>query len=758
MTRKKLNVIGKLFLLLFIVSCHYPAFRKGTGISEQSSQHSPYDDSTLNNNLLPVLMPFNRIISPAGSVVSWGNKNLEQHSLDVKIIPGTNLLAVEERNGIVIIDPQKKEVIAKWNFRDNKEFSKLYSTYSGIQVWQDDNKTYIFWSAANDTKSQVMQAEWDGQKISIKNSFGFSPEGKSPLALPNELVVNREDGQPYLYVVLNGNNQIVKTDIDTKKIVWTQSTGVAPYGITMVGTRIYITNWAGSQPAPGSAEETAGVPYGEAYINPATGSLSHGSVSVFNLDGSLVTQVEVGLHPNDIIHSSDNRFVYVSNGNSDDITVIDTRRNKVVETIPVKLFSGAQDFIGDSPGALALDENATTLYVTNGLDNAVAVVALDSKSASNGNGESILRGFIPTEAYPSGIAINNNTLFVTNLEGEGARTNSIDIKKESSKSGAPDTKGGAYNSHKQATTLSIIPVPNNQQLALYTAKVEQLNLTFRAQFAKLRPRKGIAPKPVPERIGEPSVFKHVVYIIKENRTYDQVLGDMKEGDGREDLCVFGNTVTPNQHQLAKDFLLLDNYYVSGKSSGEGHQWTDAAMVTDYIERNVGAWFRSYPHVQTDALVYDKKGFIWNNATAHGKTVKIYGEACTPEFGNEMTWTSIYDDYQKGKPFKFTNTSTISAVRPLLSTNYPGYDSHKISDQLRAAAFIKELKEYEEKPGDQLPELMILALPADHTGGTNPALPTPRAMVADKNSINEKGIKKLEGEVEVEGTSGWVLYQ
>jgi len=732
MTRKNLNDLWKFMLLLFFVSCRYPAFRKQSITSEQANQHSSYDDSTLNNNLLPVLMPFNRIISPAGSVISWGNKNLEQHSLDVKLIPGTNLLAVEERNGIVIIDPQKKEVIAKWNFRDSKEFSRLKSTYSGIQVWQYDSKTYIFWSAANDTESQVMQAEWDGEKISIKNSFRFNPEGKSPLALPNELVINNEDGHTYLYVVLNGNNQIVKTDIDTKKAVWTQPTGVTPYGISIVGSRLYVTNWAGPQPASGSAEETAGVPYGEAYINPVTGALSHGSVSAYNLDGSLLTEITVGLHPNDIIHSSDNNFVYVSNGNSDNITVIDTRSNKVAEEIPVKLFSGSQDFIGDSPGAIALDENGNTLYVTNGLDNAVAVVSLGSKASSNGSGESTLKGFIPTEAYPSGIAINNNTLFVTNLEGEGSRTNSIDIKKEYPNAGVPDTKGGAYNSHKQAATLSIIPIPNSEQLALHTEKVKQLNLTFRAQFAKLLPRKDVAPRPVPERIGEPSVFKHVVYIIKENRTYDQVLGDMKEGDGREDLCVFGNTVTPNEHQLARDFLLLDNYYVSGKSSAEGHQWTDAAMVTDYLERNVGAWFRSYPHVQTDALVYDKKGFIWNNATEHGKSVRIYGEACTPEFGNGITWTNIYDDYQKGKAFQFTNKSTISAVRPLLSLNYPCYDSHKINDQIRASAFIKELKEYEEKPGDELPQLMILALPADHTGGTNPSLPTPRAMVADND--------------------------
>jgi YVTN family beta-propeller protein len=721
-----------MLLLLFFISCHYPRLRKQQINNEQARQYSPYDDSTLNNNVLPVFMPFNRMISPAGTVVSWGIKNLEQHSLDVKSIPGTDLLAAEERNGIVIIDPAKKDVIAKWNFRDNKQFSKLKSTYSGIQVWQNESKIYIFWSAANGKESHVMQAEWDGQKISVKNSFQFDPEGKSPLALPNELAINTENGHNYLYVVLNGNNQIVKTDIDTKEVIWKQSTGVAPYGITLADNKIYVTNWAGPQPAAGSAEETAGVPYGDAYINPITGALSHGSVSVYNLDGSSVTEITVGLHPNDIIHSNDNRFIYVSNANSDNVTVIDTRSNKVTEEIPVKLFPGTEGFIGDSPGAMALDESGTILYVTNGLDNAVAVVGLGSKASSNSSGESTLKGFIPTEAYPSGITIKNDTLFVTNLEGEGSRTNSMDIKKESPNADVPDTKGGAYNSHKQATTLSIIPIPDNEQLTSYTEKVKQLNLAFRAQLARLLPRKGVAPKPVPERIGEPSVFKHVIYIIKENRTYDQILGDMKEGDGREDLCVFGNEVTPNEHQLARDFLLLDNYHVSGKSSAEGHQWTDAAMVTDYLERNVGAWFRSYPHVQTDALVYNKKGFLWNNATEHGKTVKIYGEACTPNFGKEQTWTTIYNDYKNGKPFEFTNTSTISAVRPLMSTKYPCYDSHKINDQLRASVFIDELKEYENMPGDQLPQLMMLALPADHTGGTNPALPTPRAMVADND--------------------------
>ena len=267
-------------------------------------------------------------------------------------------------------------------------------------------------------------------------------------------------------------------------------------------------------------------------------------------------------------------------------------------------------------------------------------------------------------------------------------------------------------------------------------------MVFRTKLTQRLPRKGIAPRPVPERIGEPSVFKHVVYIIKENKTYDQVMGDVKQGDGMASLCIFGNEVTPNQHQLAKDFLLLDNYYASGKSSAEGHSWANAAIVTDYVEKNVRAWFRSYPHVLADALVYNKEGFIWNNALDHGKTVRIYGEACVPVWKGDKSWTAIYQNHLAGKPAQFENKTTISRVRPILSPTYPGYDGPVVADQLRSEAFIKELNAFDKLPGDQLPQLMILALPADHTVGTREGNPTPRAMVADNDLALGKIIEAL----------------
>jgi hypothetical protein len=210
------------------------------------------------------------------------------------------------------------------------------------------------------------------------------------------------------------------------------------------------------------------------------------------------------------------------------------------------------------------------------------------------------------------------------------------------------------------------------------------------------------------------------------------MGDVKEGNGNPQLCTFGNLVTPNAHQLVKNYELMDNYMTSGKCSAEGHQWTDASIVTDYIEKNVRAWFRSYPHVQTDALVYAPSGFLWDNARKHGKSVEIFGEACTPQYDSKLTWSDIYAKYVNGDPFYFTNTTTLNTVKPLLSPTYPGYDSHHIPDQVRADAFVAELKHYETMQGDSLPQLMIMALPLDHTSGMSPGFPTPRAMVAEKS--------------------------
>jgi YVTN family beta-propeller protein len=735
------KVLLHLFILAFsfcFYACHTVSGNKQTSDNEQVNMHSAYDDSTLNRHILPVLMPYNRIIDPAGTVISFGDAADENHSMDVRLIPGTRFIAIEDRYGMTIIDTTTKKVTTRWTYKQDARYRGLTSTYSGLKVVNINNQTQIYWSAAagkgKDSKSYVFQAIWKDGSISIQNTFSFKAEGESPLALPNDLAINKENGINYLYIVLNGNNQLVKINLADNKIVWTRSTGVAPYGITIAKNKIFLTNWAGPQAIDTLKRETAGVPYGKAYIDPKTGATAQGTVMVMDLTkGDVIKEITVGLHPTAIVNGADEAFVYVANGNSDMVSVISTGSLQNVAAIDVKLNPGKKSYIGDSPNALAINADGTTLYVANGLDNAVAVVKLGSKASLKGTGNDEVKGFIPTEAYPGGLAVDGNNLFVTNLEGEGSRIGTDEIGKSNLKGDLPSGADvTAYNSHHLKATVSMISIPDDNLLKQYTQKVQNLNLSFRQQIAQLLPRKNMAPKPIPERIGEPSVFNHVLYIIKENRTYDQVLGDMPEGDGNKSLCIYGDSVTPNQHNIARNFLLLDNYYASGKCSAEGHQWTDAAMVTDYVEKSVRSWFRSYPHVQEDALVYDGNGFIWNNAADHGKTVRIYGEACAVHFDEKLNWSDIYNNYTAGKPFAFKNTSTISRVRPMLSQNFPGSDEHKINEQLRASAFIKELHDYEQKPGDQLPQLMIMALSADHTVGTRPGFPTPDAMVADND--------------------------
>jgi len=721
-TRNCLYFSAVIFITI-TTGCH-GFFGKHSSDSSSTNAHSAYDDSTLRQTKAPFLLPYNRIIQPAGEVVRYGSTEVENHTLDVKVMPGSNLLAVEDRYGIAVIDPQAKNVLARWAYASDPKFRPLMSTYSGIQVLQEDGKTAIFWSAANggSHQSYVLKAVWADHQLKLTDTITFKPEGESPLALPNELAIDQEDGTNYLFVVLNGNNRLVKMNLKTHDIQWSQPTGVAPYGLVLANGKAYVSNWGGALPAAGDKAETAGVPYGQSFIDPKTGAINNGTVSVFDAkSGAFVSEVKTGLHPNDLVASHEGHFIYIANGNSDNVTVIDAAKNEVAATIPVMMFKEKQHLIGDSPNALLLSDDDHTLYVANGLDNAVAVVQLNGANGS-------VKGFIPTEAYPCGLALNGNNLFVTNLEGEGAHVNSQSI----TGGDVPKVPGGAYNTHHQLATLSIIPIPGAAELSGYTEQVKKLALSFRAEIAGLMPRKNVAPQPVPERIGEPSVFQHVLYIIKENRTYDQVLGDMPEGDGSAELCIFGSKVTPNEHQLSRDFLLLDNYYASGKCSAEGHQWTDAAMATDYVEKNVRAWFRSYPHVQDDALVYDQNGFIWNNAAEHNKSVRIYGEACVPHYAPGTTWADVYNAYKAGKPFKFTNHTTISRVQPMLSPNFACGDDLTIPDQLRATEFIDELKDYEKQSGDQLPQLMVMALPDDHTAGLRPGTPTPRAEVADND--------------------------
>ncbi len=701
---------------------------------QAASYHTKYDDSTLQQQGPLTWMPFNRLVQSAGKVVTYGDSRLENHALDFAVLPGGKNIAVEDRYGISVLDIQTQQIKHRWSFEDDRQNKGLMSTYSGIKSLSYSGHTYITWGAGgrDNHKSAVMIAEWD--ETGIKNVTGIPVNAVPPAAaaLPNDIAVQFEAGIPYIYVVLNGNNQLLKIRFTDRQVIWAAPTGVAPFGLHIVNNRVYVTNWAGPL-VTDSTLQYAGTPWGSAYTDTVTGGTARGSLSVIDAQsGALLNELPLGLHPNAITASADSRYLYISNGNSDYISVIDMQGEKMTDSINVGLFSGSVTYYGSSPNALQVDAAGTTLYVANGLDNAVCVVKLGAHAASNGAGASMVKGYIPTEAYPGGIALLDNTLYVANIEAKGSRVLSPvkGLREDDKNTGS--LPANAYSIHQELASLSIIPVPTDRQLKEYTQKVREQSLFFRIALTNLLPRENAKPRPLPERIGEPSLFKHVVYIIKENKTYDQVYGDLPQGRGMPQLCIYGDSITPNQHKLVSAFSLLDNYYASGKSSAEGHQWTDAAMVSDYIEKSVRAWFRSYPHRQEDALVYNKNGFIWNNALDHGKKVRIYGEACLTGYDKSLKWNDIYNRYLDHEDQGFINTTTIAGIRPIISPGYPDCDNLVFTDQLRADIFINDWKQHEREAGDSLPDLMVLSLPNDHTAGTSPDFPVPQAMVADND--------------------------
>ena len=225
-----------------------------------------------------------------------------------------------------------------------------------------------------------MQAKWDNEKLSGSEFIAFEAVKPAKAAIPNEIIVRKEEGKQYIYVVLNGNNTVVKMDLATKEKIWTAQVGVAPFGIASANNKIYVTNWAGG--IPGSSDQNvAGVPWGSAKVDSINWSTREGTVSVVDPEtGNVLKEIMVGLHPNNVVSSNDSKFIYVANANSDNVSSISTKTDEVTETISVRLTADKNPYWGDSPNGLAVSHDDKTLFVANGMDNAVAMLELGKTS------------------------------------------------------------------------------------------------------------------------------------------------------------------------------------------------------------------------------------------------------------------------------------------------------------------------------------------------------------------------------------------
>jgi YVTN family beta-propeller protein len=542
------------------------------------------------------------------------------------------------------------------------------------------------------------------------------------LAHPSGLAVGPETDE--MWAASTRGNNVQRVNLASGEVEQIVPVGVAPFAVLAPRPdRLYVSNWGGNRPSPNDPQtKTSGTPI---HVDARTGVADRGSVSILGPvlgRWKQLKSIPVGLHPCGMVASQGGKFVYVANANSDTVSVLDTTKEEVVETIPCR--PEARLPFGSGPNAVALSPDGDTLYVANGTNNCLVVVRLGAKVSEGKSKDrpatSTVAGFIPTGWFPGAVlvAADGKKLFVANVKGHGSLNQ-------------PRSPSRGRTSSDFLGSVSVIDVPDDDQLASYTKEVNANNRLGHSLNGLDQPRADAMPVPVPHRHGEPSVFKHVIYVIKENRTYDQVFGDVAEGNGDPNLVLFGERVTPNHHALAREFTLFDNFYCSGAISADGHGWTDQAYVGDYIERSFGGWTRSYPDDGSDALAYAPTGFLWDNVLAHKKTVRNYGEHVNSEYlPKTAKWLDLYRDYQNGtNRVKMRITANTKSLAPHTHPVYPWFPL-LMPDVYRARLFLGELKEFEKK--GELPNLLIVTLPCDHTNATKPDFPTPRAMVADND--------------------------
>jgi YVTN family beta-propeller protein len=660
---------------------------------------------------LPGLRPQAIALSPDGRLLVTSGKTSELVVLDP--VNGR----VRQRVALPAEQTNKAPQLPSANILKPDEKGQL--SYTGLIFSPDGKRIYL--SDVNGSV-KVFNVAPDGALHAV---FAISmPPANAPRRkeeIPAGLTLS-PDGRR-LYVALNLSNRLGEFDALSGKLLRAFNVGVAPYDVVIVGPKAYVSNWGGRRPKPGELTGPAGRGT-EVKVDPVRHIANEGSVSVIDLRSErTVAEIIVGLHSSALAPHPRGRYLVCANAASDNISVIDTRTDKVIETIWAK--QSPADLFGASPNALCFSRNGDRLYVANGTQNAIAVIDFNP-------GNSKLLGLIPVGWFPGAIAFDakRDRVCVANIKGMPA------TKKLDTESG-----GMGFNAHQYQGSLSILRVPGKRELAGLSGVVWRNYRREQMAAVKLAPRPGVAPRPVPERIGEPSVFKHVVYIIKENRTYDQVLGDDPRGNGDPSLCIYGDRVTPNQHKIAREFVLLDNTYCSGILSADGHQWSTTAFGTDYLEKSFAGWPRSYPdgmgEDENDALAYAPSGFIWDNVLAHGKTLRNYGEFAAPA----VKWR---DPAKKGTPdflacyrtwkgeaneVVFASYPMIESIRPYQPTNYVGWEM-AVPDQYRADVFIRELQDYEAR--GEFPNLVIICLPNDHTSGTKAGTPTPAACIADND--------------------------
>jgi len=601
-------------------------------------------------------------ISPAGRSLALGTLPLSLATLpDGRVL---TLLSGYSTEGLAVVDP------VRWAVTDSVPLS---AAWLGLAVGGDGS---VF--ASGGTTNRVWRLAEAGGRWQRADSVVLADSGAALFAAGLALA---PDGRS-LAVVGDLSDSVYLLDAATLRRMDAGRTGGHPYTALFSpdGATLYVSNWNDST--------VSRFAVGEHSLRP-------------------LPSIRVAPRPSAMALGRDGRKLYVAHGAADAVSVVDLEEGRVTATIAVGLTARAPH--GSTPNALALTDDGATLYVANADNNAVAVVDLTSE-------EPRVRGLIPTGWYPTAVALSadGRTLYVANGKGGGSLPNPE----------GPTSHGARRDQYIGALlkgSLSAIPVPDAAALRRYTTQV-MANSPYRDALLQHVPWP--AGSPIPRAAGEPSPIRHVLYVIRENRTYDQVFGDVARGDGDSALAIFGDSVTPNAHALASAFVLFDNFYVDGDVSADGHMWSDAAYAGDYVDKTWPANYsgrRDWDFLAGLPALDPLAGYLWDAARRARVSVRNYGEMTQWDTAARVARA---DD--KG-------------LEALTDVHFTGWDLD-VTDSARVDEFLRELGQAEH--GGTLPQLMIMDLPNDHTYGRQPGRPTPRAMVAENDRALGRMVEAL----------------
>jgi YVTN family beta-propeller protein len=618
-----------------------------------------------------VLLPNGWSLKPAGRQVRLGDLPVQ-----IAVHPTEPVLAILHagygEHEIVTVSATSGKIIGRVS---------LPASFSGL-IWSRNGK-WLFAGGGFDDK--VYRFECADGLLTGKMVFSY-PENESGPArsrrVPAGLALSR-DGKT-LYVANAFGHSVAR--FDAEKAAFHDEIALEadcyPYGLALDDEhkRLYVSLWSKGRVAVVDTE-------------------------IFQQRGQLTTEE----HPNEMLLARGGKILFVANANRNTVTVIDTEASKAIETIGTAIDPKAPP--GSTPNSMALSPDESLLFVSNANTNDLAVVNVKEP------GGSAPMGFIPTGWYPTSVRLScdGRTIFISNGKGASSRANR-DGPRPGFGTGRNPTQeyiGGLFQG-----TLSLISVPTPRQMAAYSQAVYTCSPLKRGDPTGVTGRAPAPGNPIPSKTGDPSPIRYVVYVIKENRTYDQVFGDLKKGNGDPNLCLFPEAITPNHHALVNEFVLLDNFYVESEVSADGHEWSMGAYASDFVERLWPLGYRGdrrvpYPAEGAhDEAARPAGGYLWDKAAAKGISYRSYGE-----FVNN------------GRTAADPGKASVRALDGHFDPTFRSFDMD-YPDVKRTDRFLEELAQYE-KTGE-MPRLSIVRLPNDHTSGTSPGKWTVTACVGDND--------------------------